>query len=109
YLGPEYDGVGLVKAREQIKMAAATTERRASTDDKAAPDDKLYRSLALIEDQQAARTFEDARFWQRTGHVTSAEFYYGEVLQRWPKSDWAKKAKAEMATLAKAPRTKALP
>ncbi|MEO6810006.1 MAG: tetratricopeptide repeat protein [Isosphaeraceae bacterium] len=104
YLGPEYDGGGLDEARETIKLTmATTTERRAETND------ALYNTLALIKDQQAERSFHEGEFWRKTGYVGAAEYSFGEILQRWPKSEWAKKAKIEMAQLAKMPRKEVLP
>lgn len=104
YLGPEYDGSGLDEARETIKLTmATTTERRAETND------ALYNTLALIKDQQAERSFHEGEFWRKTGYVGAAEYCFGEILQRWPKSQWAKKAKVQMAQLAKMPRKEVLP
>jgi outer membrane assembly lipoprotein YfiO len=104
YLGPDYDGAGLEQAAETIKQTQATfPERAASTAD------ALYRKRDLIEDQKAERTYHVGEFYRRTGHYTSAELYFGEVRARWPKSQWAEKAKVQLASLAKKPRKQTLP
>lgn len=103
YIGPEYDGAGLEKAREMIKQTMATFP------DRPEGNEKLYHTLDLINDQEAERTYVIADYYRRTGKVASAEFYYGKIRHRWPKSPWAVKAKTQLAALAKMPRTESLP
>ncbi len=98
YLGPEYDGSGLEKARELIKQTMA------SFPDRPADNEKLYHTLDVINDAEAEKTYTIASYYRRTGKVTSAEYYFGKVRQRWPKSSWAAKSKVELASLAKLPR-----
>jgi len=103
YIGPEYDGTGLEKARERIKHTMdAFPERTTGNED-------LYHTLDVLNDQDAERTFKAGEFYRRTGRIASAEYYFGKIPQRWPKSPWAAKAKTELATLAKMPRTPSLP
>src|SRR5262249_48722455 len=104
YGGPAYDGAGLDQARETIKQTAAMfPERQAGTSD------ELYHTLDLINAQQAERAYHVGEFYRRTGKVTSAEFSFAEIPARWPKSEWAKKAKVQLAELAKMPRKETLP
>jgi outer membrane protein assembly factor BamD (BamD/ComL family) len=103
YLGPEYDGAGLDQARELIKQTMVTFP------DRPAGNEKLYHTLDLINDQEAERTYVVAAYYKKIGKVPSAEYYFGKIRQRWPKSVWAAKAKTDLATLAKMPRTKSLP
>jgi outer membrane protein assembly factor BamD (BamD/ComL family) len=98
YLGPEYDGSGLEKARELVKQTMS------SFPDRQASYDNLYHTLDVINDQEAERTFKVGDYYRRTGKVTSAEYYFGKIPQRWPSSPWAVKAKTELAQLAKMPR-----
>ena len=77
--------------------------------DRPAGDEKLYHTLDLINDQEAERTFMAGDYYQRIGKVASAEFYFGKIAQRWPKSAWAAKAKTQLAALAKLPRKQSLP
>jgi len=98
YLGPDYDGSGLEKARELVKQTMSSfPDRQAGYDD-------LYHTLDVINDQDAERTFKVGEYYRRIGQVPSAEYYFGWIRQRWPNSPWAVKAKSELATLAKLPR-----
>ena len=103
YMGPDYDGSGLEKAREMVKQTMSTfPDRQASYEN-------LYHTLDVINDQEAERTFKVGEYYKRTGKVTSAEFYFGKIPQRWPGSPWAVKAKTELAQLAKMPRKPSVP
>ncbi len=104
YLGPEYDGDGLEKAKSTIRATqAAFPERQASTSD------ELYHKLDIIAEQKAERAFTTATYYKSAGAVDAAEYYYKMVPARWPKSPYAEKAKTQIALLAKAPRKKILP
>jgi outer membrane protein assembly factor BamD (BamD/ComL family) len=103
YLGPEYDGSGLEQARELIKQTMATFP------DRPAGNEKLYHTLDLINDQEAERAFKVGDYYQRTGRVISAEYYFGKIRQRWPKSPWATQAKNRLAVLAKMPHKTSTP
>lgn len=98
YLGPDYDGEGLEKARDLVRQTmAAFPEEQASYE-------QLYHTLDLINDQEAERTYNTGAYYRKIGKVASAEYYFGKIPQRWPNSPWAVKAKADLAVLAKAPR-----
>ena len=101
YLGPEYDGSGLEKARDLIKQTIVAFP------DRPAGNEKLYTTLDHINDAEAERTFTEAEYYLRAGYVTSAEYYYSKLRQRWPKSPYALKAKTQLAAIAKMPRKKA--
>jgi outer membrane protein assembly factor BamD (BamD/ComL family) len=103
YLGPEYDGSGLEKARELVKQTmTAFPDRQASYE-------KLYHTLDVINEQEAERTYKVGEYYKRIGKVTSAEYYFGKLPQRWPNSPWSVKAKVELAQLAKLPRKPSVP
>ncbi len=103
YLGPEYDGSGLEKARELVKNTMSTfPERQASFE-------KLYHTLDVINEAQAEKTFQEGLYYKRINKVASAEFYFGKIPQRWPNSPWAVKAKTELTQLAKLPRKPSRP
>ncbi len=103
YLGPEYDGSTLEKARELVKRNMQSfPEQQASFE-------KLYHTLDLINDAEAEKTYKDGIYYKRRGKVASAEFYLGKIPQRWPNSPWAVKAKTELAQLAKLPRKPSKP
>src|SRR5208337_801042 len=59
YLGPEYDGSGLEKARELVKQTMT------SFPDRQASYENLYHTLDLINDQEAERTY-------RLANITNA-------------------------------------
>ena len=103
YIGPEYDIVGLEQARETIqKSMAEFPERQAS-------DNGLYHTLDLIRDQEAERAYTIGLYYIRARKPTSAEYYFGYVMNKWPKSKWAGQARKEMASVAKMPRQASLP
>jgi outer membrane protein assembly factor BamD (BamD/ComL family) len=103
YLGPEYDSSGLVKAREGVRKTLKTfPERQASFEG-------LYHTLDVINAQEAEKTYTVGMYYKHMGRVASAEYYLGEILHRWPDSEWALKAKTELAQLAKMPRTPSKP
>ncbi|MGZ3379948.1 MAG: tetratricopeptide repeat protein [Isosphaeraceae bacterium] len=103
YLGPEYDGSGLEKARELVKQTMT------SFPDRQASYENLYHTLDLINDQEAERTYKVGEYYKRVGKVASAEYYFGKIPQRWPSSPWALKSKTELAQLAKMPRKPSVP
>ncbi|AGA30880.1 tetratricopeptide repeat protein [Singulisphaera acidiphila] len=103
YIGPEYDPSDLDKAREMIKQTMVTFP------DRPASNEKLYHTLDLINDQEAERNYLVADYYKRTGKVASAEYMYGKIRHKWPKSEWAAKAKTDLASLAKMPRKESLP
>jgi outer membrane protein assembly factor BamD (BamD/ComL family) len=103
YIGPEYDASGLDQAREMIRRTSAAFPE----DVEAAKD--LSHTLDLITEQDAERNYQIARQYVRARKPTSAEFYYGMVMAKWPQSEWAKKSKVEIAALAKAPRKASVP
>jgi outer membrane protein assembly factor BamD (BamD/ComL family) len=103
YAGPEYDGQGLDGAKDMIKQTMATFPERQTGND------KLYHTLDVINDEYAERAYTTAMWYKKTGKVISAEYYFGMVSAKWPKTDWAKKSKVEMASLAKLPHKESLP
>lgn len=103
YLGPQYDGGGLEQARELVTQTMSTFP------DKPEADEELLHKLDLVNAQDAERTFTIAEYYRSIRKVPSAEFYYGKIVRRWPKSPFAAKAKVELAALAKMPRSKSLP
>jgi outer membrane protein assembly factor BamD (BamD/ComL family) len=103
YLGPEYDASGLEKARAMVQKTMKTfPERQASYEG-------LYHTLDVINNAEAEKTFLTGTYYKRVGKIPAAEFYLGKIPQRWPNSPWAVKAKGELASLAKLPRTPSKP
>ena len=104
YLGPEYDSEGLERARKLIRQVQMIFPERNDELNK-----MLQHNLDLIADQQAAIAFKNGEFYKRTGYVSGAELAFGEVRARWPKSEWAAKAKIELASLSTMKRKEVAP
>jgi outer membrane protein assembly factor BamD (BamD/ComL family) len=103
FLGPEYDGSMLEKARGLVKKSMETFPEQQATME------GLYNTLDHINNAEAEKTYRDGMYYERIGKVTSAEYYLGKIPQRWPDSPWAVKAKAELAQLARLPRKPSKP
>jgi outer membrane assembly lipoprotein YfiO len=100
YLGPEYDGTGLEKAKELINQAFKHfPDRNVGNKD-------LYKDLDIINEAQAERTFDVGEFYERTGKIKAATYYFSKVVQIYPRSRFAPKAKEHLTVLAKLPRDK---
>ena len=102
YLGPDYDGTGLEQARETLKQSMEQFPEQL-----ASHSDEMYKKLDHINEQDAERTYKIGEHYLWTGHINSAEYYFGEIPVRWPKSGWSKKAKVQLAKIAKMPRQEA--
>lgn len=104
YIGPEYDFSGLAEARQTVERTMQLfPEQLTSTSD------DLFHKIDLIEDQRAERDFTYGQYFKSAGYVASAEYYFGGIVQKWPKSPWASKAKVELAALSKMSREHAGP
>jgi outer membrane protein assembly factor BamD (BamD/ComL family) len=104
YIGPEYDISGLESARETIKRTMVEFPERQAVNGQG-----LYHTLDLINDQEAERNFVIGQYYARALKPTSAEYQFGLVQAKWPKSKWAVEARKEMAKVAKAPRKASIP
>jgi outer membrane protein assembly factor BamD (BamD/ComL family) len=108
YLGPEYDVTGLEQARETVhRTMQLFPERLASTEDPEKND--LYKTLDVIADQEAERAYSVGSYYKRAGKVISSEYYFGMIVQKWPKTKWAEKAQVHLVELAKLPHKESLP
>jgi outer membrane protein assembly factor BamD (BamD/ComL family) len=103
YIGPEYDFTALEQARETIrKTTAEFPDRHVSTDG-------LSHTLDLISDQEAEKEFTNGLYYIRARKPISAEYQFGLVMAKWPKSKWAAEARKEIAMVAKMPRKASVP
>jgi TolA-binding protein len=101
YIGPDYDGAGLEQARDQaIQTMALFPERQAQAGEKGS----LEHTLDLINEQMAERAYQRGEHYLWTGKVASAEYCFGEIPVKWPKSPYAKRAKEQLAKIASMPR-----
>jgi TolA-binding protein len=103
YLGPEYDSSGLEKVRVLVRKTMSTFPERQETFE------RLYHTLDVVNDAEAEKTFKIGMQYKHIKKISSAEYYFGKIPQRWPNSPWALKAKTELAALAKMPRTASMP
>ncbi len=103
YIGPEYDVTGLDSARETIKRTMAEFPERQGTNE------QLYHTLDLINDQAAEREYTTGMYYIRAMKPASAEYQFGLVVAKWPKSKWAELAKVQLQKTAKMPRKASLP
>jgi len=90
YRGFEFDDTPLIEAQERFRALAETYPDEASRAN-------VPNILARISDELAHRALEAARFYQRTHNPKAAEFYCRQVVQRYPRSEWAKEAQAALA------------
>ncbi|WP_435007475.1 outer membrane protein assembly factor BamD [Tundrisphaera lichenicola] len=104
YIGPEYDLSTLDSARETVQRSMAEFPERLASNG-----DGLYHTLDLINDAAAEHEFTTGMYYVRAMKPISAEYQFGLVMARWPKSKWAGQAKVEMAKIAKAPRKASVP
>lgn len=101
YLGPDYDGAGLEQARDQVVQTMTLfPERQTQGGEKGS----LEHTLDLINEQMAERAYHTGEHYLWTGKVASAEFCFGEIPVKWPKSPYAAQAKAQLAKIASMPR-----
>jgi outer membrane protein assembly factor BamD (BamD/ComL family) len=103
YRGPEYDSSGLERSRELVKQTLNKYP------DKTAENNALYQTLDHINEAEAEKAYTTGAYYKKIGRVQAAEYYFGKIPQKWPQSPWAQKAKTELASLAKMPRTLSLP
>jgi outer membrane protein assembly factor BamD (BamD/ComL family) len=77
--GPEYDGRKLVEARKLVDTALRSYPELANN-----KTDFLERQIGSITLQQAAKEYNGAEHYRRTGHPCSAYFCYQVIRMRYP-------------------------
>jgi outer membrane protein assembly factor BamD (BamD/ComL family) len=92
--GPAYDGRKLAEARKMVDTAMRSYPNLAS-----AKGEFLNRQLHSITLQQAAKDYDIAEFYRRTGHPCSAYFCYEIVRRRYPGTKYADLATERMESL----------
>ncbi len=92
--GPLYDGRKVAEARQMIDTALRNYPELVR--DKR---DFLDRQLVNVTLQQAAKDYETAEFYRRTGHPGSAYFCYETVRRRYPGTKYADLATDRMHDL----------
>ena len=95
YGGAEYDDSPLLDAQQRFRRFSETfplSARSANT----------QAVLTQIRNDQADKAFETARFYQRVGQPGAAAFYYRQVTDQFPDTDWAQQARTALAKLGSA-------
>lgn len=92
--GSDYDGRKVAEARLLVDTAL-----RAYPELAAQKSEFLTRQMTGINFQQAEKDFNNADFYQRTGHPGSAYYYYGIVRRAYPNTRFADEANTRMASI----------
>jgi hypothetical protein len=93
--GPAYDGRKAAEARRMVDAALRNYPELAAGE----KGKELMDKLAGITLQQAAKDYDMAEFWKRTGHPGSAYYQYAVVQQRYPNTKYADMAGQRMDEL----------
>jgi outer membrane protein assembly factor BamD (BamD/ComL family) len=92
--GPAYDGRQVAEARKLVDTALRNYPEFAHK-----KNEFLNRQLFSITMQQAAKDYEIAEFYRRTGHPCSAYFYYEIVRRRYPGTKYSDLATQQIEEL----------
>ncbi len=98
YGGVQYDDTPLIEAQQRFRRFSDSYPLSASSA-------HVPAVLTQIQDAQAAKAFETARFYQRLHQPRAAAFYFRQVTDQYPDTDWASQAKVQLAKLAGAKQT----
>ncbi len=90
YDGAEYNAKPLEEARRLLQTAATQFPELADQRP------RIYEMLQRIEERQAERDFQVARFYERIGRPDAARVYYQLVIRDHPKTSWAERARERL-------------
>lgn len=94
--GVQFDDAGLVEAEERFEQFQQQY-----------PEIARQQNVPVLLDQIAAtradKTFEIARFYDRTGKKNAARFYYRATVERWPGTPAAAQAEGRLMALGETP------
>ncbi len=85
---PEYTETDTSEARRRIQAAKHEAASGDATLDLLA----LEENEKLLMSRQARKRFDQAAFYAKNGHYRAAEVYYELIKERYPESEWSKKA-----------------
>ncbi|MBU0717498.1 MAG: outer membrane protein assembly factor BamD, partial [Planctomycetes bacterium] len=92
FAGIDFDDAALIEAEERYRDYQASYRA-------AAESEGVSLILAEIRERQASKKFSVGRYYERTGYLSSAVFYYRSTVKDWPDTVAATKAKARLALL----------
>lgn len=87
YRGPQYDASDLDGAHRMAKAALETAESYSSDQQR-----RLEADLRAIHLERAKRDFITGEDFRHRWLYTSAKYYYRQVIDKYPDTDWARKA-----------------
>jgi len=98
FKGVPYDETPLVEAEARFKALIAQYPDEAR---KARAADMVREIVAI----RGERSYETAKFYERTGKPQSAIFYYRQVVEEFPSTVWASEARAKVGVAPRPPST----
>jgi outer membrane protein assembly factor BamD (BamD/ComL family) len=94
---PDYTESETEEAQRRIQQAFD----EAASEDVDLDVEALKENANLLKDRQARKRYEQALFYEKNAHFHAAEVYLEMIIDRYPDSPWAEKAKAELTRLRK--------
>lgn len=93
--GIDFDDAPLIEAEDRFSHYLARYPGSAEQEG-------IGQILQQIHAQRAAKEFSIGQYYERTGHLRAARFYYGSTCDNWPDTIAASQAKQRLATLSDA-------
>ena len=100
YQGPLYDGICLKEAKELIEQTFRQFPKISDDDRK-----RLQKLYSQVETNLAMRDYELGDFYANKGYSNSARLYYDRVIDGYPHTTVAKKAREQLENLEGKPNT----
>lgn len=92
YRGGAFDETPLIEARQRYREYAQQYPLRSQ-------EANVQGQLDQVAQQRAQKAFAIAEYYRRTDHPTAAAYYYRQVAQYYPDTDWAQQAQQQLAGL----------
>ena len=99
YQGADYDGTPLEEAQTLVKQLRTNFAGQLTADDR----ERLQRVSAQLHQELASRDMQMAQFYDGTKNYGSAKTYYAEVIEKYPDSELAQRARERMTEIAGEP------
>lgn len=99
YQGADYDGTPLEEAQQIVKQLRTNFGGQLSAEER----DRLMTVSAKLHQELASRDMQMAQFYDGTKNYGSAKTYYAEVVDKYPDSELATRARERMTEIAGEP------
>jgi outer membrane protein assembly factor BamD (BamD/ComL family) len=99
YQGADYDGSPLEEAQTLVKQLRTNFAGQLSAEER----DRLQTVSAQLHQELASRDMQMAQFYDGTKNYGSAKTYYAEVINKYPDSELANRARDRMTEIAGQP------